>query len=97
LLYGGGEEEAGPDNPGIRTTERKLLGMGHRKELTQCYSKTPQSGNTVPKSIIIMIMIMITYCNYKFNGTYWAIFGPKMSAPPGGPDDRGTNYTGTTL
>jgi len=61
--------------------------MGHRKESTQCYSKTPQSGNTVLKSIIMMMIItiiikiimIIAYCNYKFNDT----FGPKMSAPPG--------------
>jgi hypothetical protein len=73
--------------------------MGHRKESTQCYSKTPQSGNTVLKNTIILIIIMmiITYCNYKLNGTYWTIFGPEMSAPPGGPNDRGTHYTGTTV
>ena len=39
--------------------------------------------------MIAMIMI-ITYSNYKFNGKYWAIFGTKMSTPPGGPDYRGT-------
>jgi hypothetical protein len=71
--------------------------MGHRKESTQCYIKTPQSGNTVPRSIIMMIITIIPYWNYKFNGTHWAIFGPKMSAPPRDPDDRGTDCTGTTV
>ena len=94
-----GRGGAGPDNLGIRTTEGKLLDMGHRKESTQCYSKTPQSENTVSKSIIIIIIIIttITYCDYKFNGTFWAIFGSKMSEPHRGPDGRGTDYTGTTV
>ena len=70
--------------------------MGHRKESTQCYSKTPQSGNTVPKSTIIMIMI-ITYCNYKSMVHIGLNLAQKCPHHPGDPDDRGTDYTGTAV
>jgi hypothetical protein len=41
--------------------------------------------------------IIIMYSNNNFNGKYWAIFGTKLSGPPGDPDYGSPNYRGTRV
>jgi hypothetical protein len=40
--------------------------------------------------LLIIIIIIIMYCQSNFNGKYCGIFGPKIAWPPGDPDCRRT-------
>jgi hypothetical protein len=51
---------------------------------------TPSTAQPLGSAIIIIIII-IKYCNDNFNGKCRATVGPKLSGPPGNPDCRGTN------
>ena len=42
--------------------------------------------------MMILIIVIIMYCNNHSNGKYWVVLGPKLSGSPDEPGYQDTDY-----